>query len=240
MNVNAVELAATIRTITIDGRNLTPNLWAQVPERGLAISTADGTIDATLWGRVNLHPGCGSPAGHVHVAYTHQGDLYQAAVHTTQDHPPTHSVVGEYLFQRCVSEQLHGREVDYLTGQEHTEHGVQYVFRPSPEAKAAIVARDNLNTEQADLDKVRRDHERYGGAHKRITRAEEAAARAQATFDDALAALDATLTDIPPAEVLYDQFTTEARAEADRRAQADQARQRLLALPQLYILGGGS
>lgn len=228
----------TIHALTVDGNHMPRPVWEQVPHRPLL--TRDGELDGTPWGTVNLHTDCDSPAGHIHVAYTNAGSLYQDAVSLHLVHPPAVSEAGELLFQRVVSSELRGHQVPYLTGQHHTEHGVSYEFTQTKELALVLKAHQVLGKEQAALTKIYRDQERYGGATKRITKQESTVAHAKDVFTRALAALDATLAEAPPIETLYEQFTTEARIEATRRELLARTIDDLKALPQLYILGGAT
>lgn len=225
----------TITALTVDGQHLTPTMWEQVPER--ALITHDGTLDGHPWGTVNLHTECGDPNGHLHVVYTHHGTLYQATVPTTSDYPHAHSEPGAQLFNAELLTHLQGDDPTHLAGSIHTEAGVTYEFGTTPAAQRALGAYTGLRKEHGKLDKIRSDQDRYGGATKRLTKQQDKVDRAEETFNAALDALDTELGPLDT-DALYDQFTRQARAEADRRNTVAHTIETLAALPQLYILGG--
>ncbi|MET9876548.1 hypothetical protein ABZZ36_18265 [Actinacidiphila glaucinigra] len=65
----AIEAATVeIRTLTVNGRQMTPGFLRQLPE--LRVINSDGTIDGTPWGFVSYHPDkCEAAKEHLHIVW---------------------------------------------------------------------------------------------------------------------------------------------------------------------------
>ena len=221
-----------IATLTLNGNNITPAVFAQIPHRPLI---RDGRIDGTPWGKVNHTPDDAT----LHVVYEHASTLNRDTIDPAPDHPPLRTNEGNLLFTACIHAKLHGHDVTHLDGNTDTVDGVTSEFAMAPAALTALRAEQDLESAREALAKLERQHAKHGGYTKRITKQQAAVAEAHQALTDTIAALDTELADAGTLDTLYAAYANTVAAEAGRRARHQATVSQLADLPQLYLTGGG-
>jgi hypothetical protein len=83
-NAGIEERQVTIKVLTIGKKQVTQSLYRQLEEESvLNPVTSEIWEHATIWGYVNIHTGCSSEAGHMHVIWEEYGQLKRCELSIT-------------------------------------------------------------------------------------------------------------------------------------------------------------
>lgn len=219
--------AVEIKTLTIQGKQVTLAVFRQLRERELVAE--DGTLNGVPWGAVNYHPDkCGDAPEHVHIVWQDGSELYRSTIYRRLPFPrKIWTQEGDHFLAAVIAYRLRGG-TGWFSGLspwlgkgtygEHCYSGVALTgdllepwhgeFDLWPVAQTAVTA---------DIEA------RATG----IQYSTERAAEALAELDEALG--DHSLDE------LHDVYVAAVSPERDRRDRHVSVRRSLADLPQLFI-----
>ncbi|MFI6444880.1 hypothetical protein [Kitasatospora sp. NPDC050543] len=262
-NATINTVAVEVKTLSISGKQVTLAVFRQLREE--QIIADDGTLNGQPWGFVNYHPDkCDGARAHKHYVWQRGDELLRGRVYHVPDFDlevdwrlpaDFRSDEADRFLNGLVREWIHGAvEEAPLTRENYRSRhtgerslGQMFGFRVMAFASdAAVEAADKkLEADQQRgrlAEKLRKASEplgRYETTESReseLSRQRESAANADSELAAALAILEAELDAWGMTyDVLKDELTAAAKAEADRRQRHRDMRTELNRLPQLFI-----